>query len=281
MPNKPKGTDGVANKEHLRKTLELVSAIIFTTLSSLFGITEHSILAILFGFLAIILAIVLVADKSISIWPKKRLILGVFFGLLALSLIPIAVEWARSITLKEAQRELEKDSGVLLPGDDPRFRQDTPDVTLILGSIYVSTKQTTDLPVISFFKRRLLKLSVQSKGASISGEFLDKSGKIIAELETNRFTLNQNNYFKKERPDRSTLIIRDQENVEVLNLRFLNKRVFSLTGRIRLPNTFEVEITDTNIVYTKNGMKLAYAWYHDLANVITITDDVIGFGGAP
>ena len=52
-------------------------------------------------------------------------------------------------------------------------------------------------------------------------------------IEDNEFTINQNNYFKRKRPDKTTLVVYDQSNAEVLHVRYLNRSAVRVTGVFR------------------------------------------------
>jgi hypothetical protein len=93
----------------------------------------------------------------------------------------------------------------------------------------------------------------QNGTAFLSGQFFDESGKIIAVLSSNRFDVDQQNVFRSYRPDKSTLILRDHRNVEVLNLRYLARSAFMLTGVIRLPDKKRIVITKEYIEHPTGG----------------------------
>lgn len=103
--------------------------------------------------------------------------------------------------------------------------------------------------IISFHHEPILTVSTNSEGLLFSGRFFDRDGKIVAAIESNTFTLNPLNYFRKPyRPDRSTLRVIDQTDVVRLDIRFLNRRAIRLLGRIRLPDGREIGIEDHRIL---------------------------------
>jgi len=99
--------------------------------------------------------------------------------------------------------------------------------------------------------RPLIKVSIKPNGATISGQFFDKDGKIVAVLRDNKPIVNVANSFDVQRPDASTLIVHDQYDAEVLNIRFLRPSVFSFTGIIRSPDGAEVVVTKSYTQFTK------------------------------
>jgi hypothetical protein len=101
----------------------------------------------------------------------------------------------------------------------------------------------------------LIWVSLGAGGAMISGQFFDRDGKIVAVLKNNKPVINPLNSFDVERPDDSTLIVRDQSNTEVLNIRFVAPAVFSFTGTIRSPDgAAEAVITKSYVEFTKGAM---------------------------
>ncbi|MGC9995145.1 MAG: hypothetical protein ABSE79_07465 [Terriglobia bacterium] len=64
-----------------------------------------------------------------------------------------------------------------------------------------------------------------------------RDGRIVAEIRDNEFSSNPNNYFRKERPDKSTLIVYDQEDKKVLDVRFLNPTTVRFLGILNYPNS--------------------------------------------
>lgn|GEM_PF-4495929 len=79
---------------------------------------------------------------------------------------------------------------------------------------------------------------------AISAKLFSRDGRIVAEIEKNQFFINPNNYFRKEHPDEHSLVIFDQEGVEVLNVRFVNPTTIRFVGVIRHPKgTLEISST--------------------------------------
>jgi hypothetical protein len=105
----------------------------------------------------------------------------------------------------------------------------------------------------------LLEVSIETNGASVSGQFFDKDGKIVVALRDNKPIINLSNSFDVQRPDASTLIVHDQYDVEVLNIRFLRPSVFMFTGVIHSPDGAELTVTRTNVVFRsqKRGVTLS------------------------
>jgi hypothetical protein len=79
-------------------------------------------------------------------------------------------------------------------------------------------------------------------------DILDKEGKVIVTFEKGHFTVVQTNILDMKRPDRSTLIVRDQYKNEVLNVRYLNERSLQVSGLLRYPEVGVIRISKTSAV---------------------------------
>jgi len=235
----------------LWKTVEIFSAIIFAALAALLWNFGHPILSLFSSFASVALGLALVANSAASVMQNKLAVWGIYFLTFFVLLVGTSL-WSYNLWNSE-----DRFSGPLTPANDPfppppekRFSPTNfpPDCIFIFagGGMYVTG---TNLPftLIRAGGKDLLTLQWTKSGAAISGEFFGKNGNIVAVIETNNFVINKQNYFIKETPDRHTLIIKDQQNIEVLNLRYLNPRAFSFTGTIRLPNLEDVTITKTFI----------------------------------
>lgn len=71
---------------------------------------------------------------------------------------------------------------------------------------------------------------------ALSMDILDSQGRVVVTFEKGHFTVVQANILDMKRPDRSTLIVRDQYKNEVLNIRYLNKKSLLVSGVLRYPD---------------------------------------------
>jgi hypothetical protein len=139
--------------------------------------------------------------------------------------------------------------GVLEPANDPMpppiaawGPPPTNVVTLLIGNS-VSVVYWFPHTVIRCKGKPILTISKNEQGATVSGEFFGDNGNVVCVLENNRFIINPSNYLIADRPDKSTLIVRDQKNIEVLNVRFLNPYAIRLDARFRFPNEPDLVIS--------------------------------------
>lgn len=139
-------------------------------------------------------------------------------------------------------------NGELLPANDPfpnGWNPPTNSVTLYLGN---SASLILSVPHFVIFSlsegKPILSVSTNSFGFTVSADFFDKNGTIVATLKDNVFHINKLNSFMIERPDKSTLRVRDQQNTTILDVRFLNPWAIKLNGDLYLQNGKEILIDD-------------------------------------
>jgi hypothetical protein len=129
-------------------------------------------------------------------------------------------------------------------------------VLMTCGSVSLYSVSGSRISLVAFDGEPFLTLGIDSehRRAYLSGKFCDERGDVVALISTNVWKLNRNKYLTKSlSPDESTLEVRDQQNTEVLNLRFLAPNEFSLQGLIRLPYGIEMAITPTKVVVNSFG----------------------------
>ncbi len=139
--------------------------------------------------------------------------------------------------------------GVLWPADDPLPPKTCPenipagDLIAFLGN---NTYYTNKFPhvAIKIKDENFLFIDKYRYGISITLKIFDRNRKIIAEIKNNKFYLNPNNIFKRERPDKHTLIVYDQKGEKVLYVRHLNQSAIKILGTFHFPNTPSLFITE-------------------------------------
>lgn len=138
--------------------------------------------------------------------------------------------------------ELEQYEGWLYPANDPdppcstRFPVPEGATALYLGnSRLVAGADVTMWSVLVPQDRRIPTpvLVVErdlDPRIAIDLDVRGKDGIIVARIKHNYFIVNRTHILTMQRPDRSTLIVTDQEGTEVLNVRYLNRHVIHLLG---------------------------------------------------
>lgn len=80
-----------------------------------------------------------------------------------------------------------------------------------------------------------LKLRVVDGALYITASIFDHTGQYIVKVIDNEFQASQERAFNPKQPDEHTLIVRDFDGIEVLNVRYVNYRVIRIVGRFNLP----------------------------------------------
>lgn len=167
-------------------------------------------------------------------------------------LVLFTVGCVGAFQLFEERSELESLHGYLVPANDkvrsycstatafPLSRV----LTIHIGKVEVFA---TIFPytVLAVNNQKAIVLNRDKQGRiAISMEIRDKDGKVVVLFENGRFDVNENNFLKTgaERPDRSTLIVRDQWNNEVLNARYRNENYLEISALMRYPGAKPVSI---------------------------------------
>lgn len=161
------------------------------------------------------------------------------YGMLAVIFVVLVAVLAWVYNRRE-EYELSLVYGILIPANDPLIHHSCGQVPqeallIFLGGI---TSYTTEFPHTVIEVHGIPRLVLDRKpdnSVAISVDILDSDGKIIVELDENRFTVNPHNYFKLVRKDRSSLSVFDDYKNEVLTVRYLNERAIWMNGILRYP----------------------------------------------
>lgn len=138
-------------------------------------------------------------------------------------------------------RKQEQFSSMLTPGNEPTPENSCtgrtlPDSVLLLAgnaANYITKMPNT---IIQIREDKMLWIDRIDGKIAVSAKLFSSDRKIVAELDKNQFFINPNNYFRKEiSPDGHSLIVYDQEDVQVLNVKFLNPNTVAFLGVIRHP----------------------------------------------
>ncbi len=168
---------------------------------------------------------------------------GYFRWSVAISLVIVLTEVGGMTWIRETQTayELSLMAGVLLPANDPSPTFCAPRNDEL--AVYMAEKgfETAMFPQTIFAVRNVPVISIDrtsSGEVTLSLDIRSADGKLIVRIRNNRFQINKNNYFSMKRPDRSTLVVYDQNGAEVLNARFPNPHAFRLSAKIHSSGAF-------------------------------------------
>jgi hypothetical protein len=92
----------------------------------------------------------------------------------------------------------------------------------------------------------LLSLNKRGNAIAVSTEIYSPDTRAIAVLEDNHWKTNPNNFMSKYNPDFSSLIVDDQYNKRVLDIRYMNDCVLRIYLILRYDGT-EVEFNEKGV----------------------------------
>lgn len=100
-----------------------------------------------------------------------------------------------------------------------------------------------------------LTVGIKDGQMQISAVVMDSRNQLVVRIVDNEFQAIPQNAFNPKQPDKHSLLVRDADGIEVLNLRFLNPTAMRLVGRFQVPGMPEpVVITpDDGICWPGGG----------------------------
>jgi hypothetical protein len=187
-----------------------------------------------FGISGLILVLWAISCRGRAIF---RLTGAVF--LLAGTLFVISeVEATRIAKIADARRiKLEANFGTLEPAHDPnpvnnQCMESNPNsiFTVLFGSNTISIARLP-VTIVNIAGIDYFVLSRSENGTvTLSVSIPDTDGRIIAKIDQNSLHINPNRILDKERPDESTLIVRDEFGRTVLRVRYNNASYMTISG---------------------------------------------------
>lgn len=181
-----------------------------------------------------------------------------------LGIVVVLVLSTLFVNNKREEKILRQYEGFLLPGDGPDppsfctgdnanappFARVNPDAL----KIFMGRNEAfgSRFPYVAMRVRKQDRMIVdrdQAGRVALTLDILDAQGKVIVAFEKGHFTVVQSNILDMRRPDRSTLIVRDQYKNTVLDVRYLNKKSLEISGLLRYPGVGIIQIPKTSAVY--------------------------------
>ncbi len=152
--------------------------------------------------------------------------------------------------------------GVLVPANDPAPPNPCPEgppadaIAVYMGSSVGYTTAQQPYGVLKLDDEVIVSIVKAGDGLSLNATIRSQDKRMVATIENNEFHINPNNYFYIKRPDRHTLIVRDQQNRECLNVRFLNPTAIKVLGVFEFPaaNLPAIVIDDDKVLSTEGNV---------------------------
>jgi hypothetical protein len=205
---------------------------IFISFSLGYLVTDPT-MAIAFFLVTAIIAVVWVClsfNNIKYVWPVRIICIIVI-------MIVFGLATKRTISQNEV-RELALLYGPLLPASDPmpQFPSScrnvpTGSMAIFLGSS-VAFSREYPYTIIDISGRPVLTVNKDDRGIQVNLEIWDSEDKIIVEVQNNNFSINQGNYYKRER-DWNSLSVYDSHKERVLFVKYLNPSALRILGTFR------------------------------------------------
>ena len=194
------------------------------------------------------------------------------FGMSILIFVPIVCGGLWGMHKRE-ETILNEYQGFLLPADEPDPPSFCTGNDTVLGrinrdalKIFIGRNEafSNHFPYVVLRVRnkdRIVMNRDDTGRIALTVDILDKEGRVIVTFEKGHFTVLQANILDMRRPDRSTLIVRDQLENEVLNVHYLNRRSIQFSAFLTYPEYGSVWIPKSSAI---DGMcagesRVAYA----------------------
>ena len=170
-------------------------------------------------------------------------------SLAIIGLVVVCLFWTSST---QTEYQLEQWQGWLVPANDPdppSFCSAPKDALRIF--IGRNEAFSTGFPFVVLRVHGTDRIAIDRDATgriALSVDILDSEGKVLVTFEKGHFTVAQRRILDIKRPDRSTLVVRDENKNEVLNVRYLNKRSIQFSGLLRYPQIAPIAIPKASAV---------------------------------
>jgi hypothetical protein len=180
----------------------------------------------------------------LTIWMDKTGRAKVWSSVATITLAALLVIWIEGMI---TSKQLSANEGPLIPGGFPYPLSKCP-IPKGAFAVYCgdAVAITTGSKQIVFGNNDYELLSVfhDKNEITVNARIFDERRDLVAKIENNNFIVTSRAAYKK-RPDRSTLIVFDHQDNEVLNLRFVNENavvishalLYSPDGKIKIETT--------------------------------------------
>ena len=228
----------------------------------------------------VVVAVLLVlAAGMFCLWVITRTHLGIIWrAVIALAVIVICAVLVRYKWRVAEQSELAQNEGVLYPGHDPdpplpRMCEIPPAPLVIYFGPSVAAVDRFPDEVLRIKDKTLLAIDTLPSSGGVAVTQLavyDDRNDIVASIDKGTFWVRPD--CRRKRPNRSTLIVYDHTDTEVLRIRFLNPHVIQVTGLFRYGGY--------TILATKDKISSMYGstWNGDISEMCSNSRGGLSFG---
>ncbi|MFZ2447743.1 MAG: hypothetical protein WAW37_15410 [Syntrophobacteraceae bacterium] len=146
-------------------------------------------------------------------------------------------------------------AGFLLPANElgPDLPQDRPanTVQLLLGDDLCVLAAKSENHVLASKGKPFLTIGIKDDIMKIRTTVMDSKNRNVVRIIDNEFQASHENAFNPKQPDKHSLVVRDADGIEVLNIRFINKKTVRVVGRFHLEGS-----TEPLLILPNDGIRL-------------------------
>jgi hypothetical protein len=178
-------------------------------------------------------------------YDHKQFLVAVWVGFAGgvLFLLAVALYLRNDIIRREVASRTPVYFGELVPGNDPSppLPPGVPNNTiqLWLGDDLRVLAANAQNFVFSKAGRSFLSVGITNGLMRINATVMDSNNRHIIRIIENEFQASPEYSFNPRQPDEHSLVVRDADGNEVLNIRFLNPRAMRIVGRFHIPGLSE------------------------------------------
>jgi len=159
--------------------------------------------------------------------------------------------------------------GEILPANEPTpisvGQLEKGSVALVLGGNTIITNNKT--VALTVGGQPFLSVRVQNGSLFLSARLVNSNNQPVVRIIDNEFQASPERTFNPRQPDRSSLLVRDENGQEILNVRFINPQV------IRINGIFEIPGQNASIIARDDALVLP-------GNNVLIGNRIVGSGTA-
>lgn len=242
-------------------------SIVFWAFSEFFGAFGHRTLSVICFYVFIVTALAGASYALYKFWPQFRIIVGSYVA------VSLLLGWVVYAVATERRDEAfpQSVSNLLTPGNEsdpavlaellatvpPERAAEWARLTRSGLKIFVGPNvgctSLKSQAILAIDGQLLLSIDRKPSGISVDAKVFDSDGKIVVQVENNKFFVNQNAAFRVDRPDAHSLIVYDNRADKVLDIWYLNKSSIRVNGIFRYKNLRPFVITDTSLIDPTGG----------------------------
>lgn len=194
---------------------------------------------------------------TIAVWQHEELNQAIQVGI-CLLIVGLFGGGFYLVEKKNLQNDLEKNIGVLYPAEDsdasallPNCPAPKEALRVLLGG-NLAWGSRPRVGILELSDRPSITIEREPDGAIriTKLEIFDDRHNVATSIDANSLWVDPSS--RRERPNRSSLVVYDHNNNQILNIKFVNKTLIQITGVFRIADGSAVIFSETGTSFGKN-----------------------------